>query len=199
MRGGLRSRLILDSTRVTIVAGLEDLGWFNPTVYDNPPGVRRHRNVHYLTKPVHWDQEVTVNAFAVTAEDISDDPIGLAGELEDTLRCYVDVFAQDEQFGIHFAADVRDILAGKMPSIGRTGPFINIFDLRTSPPTAFTTVEVDDLRIDRAQQTVLPWQQYWYMIRFDLIDDYADEYGAIPVDTWSDHLAPAWQRIQDAP
>ena len=53
------------------------------------------------------------------------------------------------------------------------------------------------MRIDRAENTVHPWQNHWFMIRFDLIDDYAEEYeGATPMTQWSDDLLPAWQRIQ---
>lgn len=196
MRGGLRSRLILDSARVTIIAALEDLGWFDPTTYDDPPGLRRHRRLQYLAKPAHWDEEVEVNAFTINAENIDDEDIGLGGEVEDTLRCYIDVFAQDTQFGMHFSSDLRDILVGKMPSIGRNGAYIDVYDLRGATPMAFTTVEVDAVRIDRAENTVRAWQEFWFMVRFDLIDDYADEFGSVPIAEWSDDLLPAWQRIQ---
>lgn len=197
MRGGLRSRLILDSARVAIIAALEDLGWFDATVYDDPPGLRRHRPVQYLAKPAHWDIEVALNSFTVSAEDVSDDDLGLGGEVEDTLRCYVDIFGQDDQFGIHFAADIRDVLVGKVPSIGRDAPYVDVYDLRAATPYAFTTLEVDAVRIDRAENTSRPWQDHWWMVRFDLVDDYADEFeGATPTSQWSADLSPAWQRVQ---
>lgn len=197
MRGGLRSRLVLDSARIAIIAALEDLGWFDATIYDNPPGMRRHQPVHYIAKPATWDSEVVLNSFAVTSEDVSDDDIGLGGDIEDTTRCYIDLFAQDDQFGMHLAADMRDILCGKLPSIGRSGPFVDVYDFRAATPFAFTTVEVADVRIDRAANTTHPWQDYWYMVRYDLIDEYAEEHeGASPFTNWSEDLLPAWQRIQ---
>ena len=98
------------------------------------PEPARHRPVQYLAKPAHWNIEIAANSFTLTSEDVSDNDIGLGGEVEDTLRCYVDVFGQDDQFGMHSAADVRDILCGKMPSIGRNAPFLDVYDFREGDP-----------------------------------------------------------------
>jgi hypothetical protein len=197
MRGGLRSRLVLDSVRLTIIAALEQLGWFDPTVYDTPPGARTHRPLTYIPRPTRWDDPIFPNALAISAEDISDEPLGLGGDVEDRLEMYIDVFAQDDIFGWQLSHDVRDILLGKYPELGRIGPWIDVYDLRQATPAPITQVEVDDVRVDRTQGEARDWQRHWFMTRLTVLDDYADEADAVlAVDHWADEYRAAWDRIQ---
>lgn len=197
IRGGLRSRLIVDSVRVTIIAGLEQLGWFNPTIYDNPPGIRKHHPLRYIPKPVKWDDPIEPNGLTISSEYFSDDELALGGEVEDRLEIYIDLFAQDDAFGTQVTADIRDILIGKFPDLGRAGPYLDIYDFRQPTPAAFTQVEVESVITDRALGEARGWQHHWFMIRLVVLDDYADEHDAVhSVTDWSEDLRPAWQRIQ---
>jgi hypothetical protein len=197
MRGGLRSRLIADSVRLTIIAGLEAFGWFDGTIHDNPPGPRRHRPLSYVPRPRNWDEQITVNAIAIGTDDVYDHPLGLGGEVEDTFEIWVDVFAENDQLGWQLAMDIRDLVLGKYPEFGRTGPVIDVYDLRQATPAAFTQVDIAAVDVDRAEGEARQWQAHWFMVRIDIEDDYADEADALHITTtWSPRFEPAWQRIQ---
>lgn len=197
MRGGLRTRLILDSARLTILAGLGALGWFDGTVHDNPPGPRRHRRLEFVPRPHSWDEPIYANSIAISSDDMYDNPRGFGGEVEDTCEVWVDVFAENDPLGWQLAMDVRDIALGKFPELGRPGPVIDVFDLRQPTPSPFTQVDVDEVRIDRAEGQAREWQAHWFMIRLNLVDEYADEAEAVhPVTTWTDDYDAAWVRIQ---
>lgn len=197
MRGGLRSRLIADSVRLTIIAGLGQLGWFDGTIYDNPPGPRRHRPLRYVPRPLNWDDPIYVNAIAISVDDLYDRPLGLGGEVEDTSEMWVDVFGENDQLGWQLAMDTRDIVLGKYPALGRTGPVIDVYDLRQATPSPFTQVDVASVDVDRAEGEARQWQAHWFMVRIDLEDDYSDEANAVHTSTdWTEDYAGAWQRIQ---
>lgn len=198
IRGGLRSRFIMDSTRVAVIAALSELGWFEGTVHDNPPGPRRHWPLRYIAKPLKWDDQVEPNAIAISTDDTHSIRRGLGGEVEDNMRVYVDLFVESDELGWHLAQDVRDLLIGKMANIGRDAPAIDVYDLRLATPAAFTQVDVERPLIDRAESESREWRNRWFMVRFDLIDEYHDEYGGVDIDAaqWTDELSPVWQQIQ---
>lgn len=197
IRGGLRSRLIADSARLTIVGGLTALGWFDPTVYDDPPGLRRHRPLRYAPRPAKWDEFIEPNALAISTEDSRSDELGLGGDVEDHIRMYADIFAQTDELGWQLSQDIRDLLIGKMPEVGRPAATIDVYDLRQATPAPFTQVEVEDVFLDRAESESREWRNRWFMVRFDLLDEYYDESGPVDIDdTWSVDLSPVWQRIQ---
>lgn len=197
IRGGLRTRLVVDSARLTIIAGLTDLGWFDGTIHDNPPGPRHHQPVQYVPRPKQWDDTVTANSVAISTEDVYDDPLGLGGEVEDTVEVYVDVFAESDPLGWQIAMDVRDVALGKLPEQGRVGPVIDVYDLRQATPVPFTQVEVTDVQVDRADGDARTWRAHWFMVRLRLVDDYADEGDAnLPTTSWAPTFAPAWAQIQ---
>jgi hypothetical protein len=198
IRGGLRTRLVVDSTRVVVIASLSALGWFDETVHDDPPGLRRHMPLRYVPKPLKWDETVEPNAIAISADDTHSLRRGLGGEVEDNMRVYVDLFVESDELGWHLAQDVRDILIGKMPEIGRDSPSIEVYDLRLATPAAFTQVDVERPLIDRAESESREWRNRWFMVRFDLVDEYYDEFGSVDIDlaVWADELSPVWQQIQ---
>jgi hypothetical protein len=196
MRGGLRSRLVVDSVRVTLLAGLIDLGWFDSTIFDTPPGPRRHQPLRYIPRPASWDVELQPNALSVTLEIMVDDPRGFGAEVEDSLSLYVDLFAQDDELGWQLAHDIEDILLGRQPDIGRAGPVIDVWDLQQATPVPFVQVDVENVRIDRAQGQTQDWQRHWFMIRCDLIDEYGDEAGVtFTPSPWGASSSDAWARM----
>jgi hypothetical protein len=197
MRGGLRTRLVLDSARLTVIAGLQALGWFDGTIHDTTPGLRRHRPLKYVPRPKKWDDPIEPNAFAVSLDDITDMPLGLGGEVEDSHAMYVDIFAESDPLGWDLAMDIRDVLLGKRPEVGRYAPLIDVFDLRQATPAPFTQVEVDTVLVDRAEGEAAQWRAHWFMVRFDLLDPYDDESDALhPTVDWTQGYANAWAYIQ---
>jgi hypothetical protein len=197
VRGGIRTRLILDSARLTILSGLGRLGWFDGTVYDNPPGPRRHRPLQFVARPHAWDEPIYANAIAISTDDVYDNPLGLGGEVEDVLEVWIDIFAENDTLGWQIAGDVRDIAIGKYPELNRTGPVLDVYDLRQATPTAFTQVDIAEVEVDRAEGEARQWQAHWFMVRINLEDDYADEAAALhTTTTWDDGFDAAWQRIQ---
>lgn len=198
IRGGLRTRFIVDSARIAIIAALSDLGWFEETVYDTPPGSRRHRPVRYVPKPLKWDEMVEPNAIAISTDDTHSLRRGLGGDVEDNIRAYVDIFAEGDELGWHLSQDVRDVLIGKMPDVGRSAPSIDVYDLRLATPAPFTQVDVERPLLDRAESESREWRNRWFMVRFDLIDEYYDEYGDVDLDetNWSEDYGRVWQQIQ---
>lgn len=199
IRGGLRTRFITDSVRLTVIAALEQLGWFDPTVFDTPPGARQHHPVRYVARPIDWNVAIEPNCIAINSENIVDEPRGLGGEVDDMVRCYVDVLAEDDQVGWHLVRDVRDIILGQMTGVGRPGPVVDVYDFRLATPAPFTTVGVEDAFIDRGFAEGHDWMAHWFLVAIDLVDEYAEEYGDAHITTtWGPDFAPAWQRIQAA-
>lgn len=176
--GGLRTRLISDSVRVAIVAALSGLGWFDPE--------REHLPLSFAPKPADWDDNVKWNTFSITAEDIDEHPSELGGRaVDDVTTFFVDFYAESHAVGQHFASDVAAIVAGRMPEVGRRDSVFDIYDLRLVDPVPFIQVDVERCAQDRSILTPRPWQQFWYYVRFDILDDHADEYGE-PMDIFTD-------------
>jgi hypothetical protein len=199
IRGGLRTRLIGDSLRLAVIAGLEVLGWFDPTIYDQPPGLRQHQPLRYVPRPSKWDVPIAPNCLAISTEDILEDEFGLGDEVADSIRCYIDIFGEDDPVSWHLTQDIRDLLIGRIGATGRHGPVLDIYDLRMPTPAPFTQIDIEEVFVDRARNEAREYQNHWFMIRVDLLDEYADEFDATTASSaWNDSLVPAWQRIQAA-
>lgn len=169
--GGLRSRLIFDSTYKVINDGLTALGWF--------AGGRHHAPVTFVPDEQDVETEVPLNTLALSDENVSSAEIELGSMLSDNTRTfYLDFFAEEDALGKHLIGDCRDLLQGRMPSIGRTGPAIAIYDFRQATPPVVFYVQVEGVRIDRAHNFPHPWAKHWYSIQFDLVDSYSDENDA---------------------
>lgn len=188
IRGGLRTRLILDSARLTVVAALSEMGWFDAG--------RAHRPLRYIARPPSWEDDLAPNALAVSLETATDTAFALGDEVEDRFRCYADVFAEDDSVGWHLANDIAGLLVGKAPEVGRAGPVIDVFDLEAATPSSFAQVDVEDVIVDRAGGQAREWQRYWYMVRFDLVDEYGDEFHVEhPTTSWTAAMSDAWARL----
>lgn len=198
IRGGLRSRLIIDSVRLAVLSTVQQGGWFDPTVHDTPPGSRRHQPFRYIPRPVDWSEDIHPNAIAISPEDTSDEPFGFGGEVQDANEVYVDLFAQDDSLGWQVAYDIRDSLLGKVG--GAVGPQLDVYDFRQPTPAPFTTVDIDLLDVDRAQGDARAWQRHWFMVHMILLDEYSDEYPEsvlATTSTWTAIHQENWARIQE--
>lgn len=171
--GGLRARLIRDSFRNWLRDGVEARGWMDE---DRP-----HSPFTFRKPPTSWDVEVPPNTIAVSAEDVGDDEIELGSLLtEDLWTYYVDVYGDTDPRTMYAAMDcahdIRDLLRGKLPSIGYANPAFPVKDLRVTvdPPILFHC-QIENVIMDRARDFPKAWQQNWYVIRLDVLDTYATE------------------------
>jgi hypothetical protein len=199
IRGGLRTRLVIDSVRVAVISALQQAGWFDPTVHDTPPGSRHHQPFRYISRPVEWSAKIEANAIAIGPEDIADDPYGFGGEVQDVNDVYVDLFAEDDSLGWQVTYDLRDSLLGK--TANGIGPQIDVYDFRQPTPAPFTTVDVDLIEIDRSQGEARTWQRHWFMTHVVLLDEYGDEFPEVPVASatdWTTVNRQSWERVQQA-
>lgn len=166
--GGLRKRLIRESLYRTINDSLDLLGWFDSGRYHSP--------ITFTSEPVKDFQKVEVNTGALADLD--------HGELDDELgslqaihrwTMYFDFFGENDAVSLHIAGDVKDIMGGRMPSIGRSDPSLTVLDYTQATPPELFTVQVESIIIDRPTVFDRQFQAHWYTVRFDLVDYYGTE------------------------
>ena len=189
--GGLRTRYISDSTRVTIIAALHQLGWFETG--------RRHQPLNFAPKPEEWQEEIVTNTFSITLEDQHDQESELGGVMIDDFHAvFFDFYAENGSLGRHLAWDVHDIVMGQMPSVGRHSPMIDVFDLQQATPSIIHRLDVERASVMRVDGFPRPWQRFWWSVRFDLLDDHGDSEDEIEDfgDIWDDSFQFAWTTVQ---
>lgn len=166
--GGLRSRMIADSLSNMIEDGLRDLGWLDAD--------RNHKPLRKADRPRTWDQPIEVNSLVISLEDQDDTPGEMGSNYTvDSWTVYIDFYAESDPLGLQVQGDIRDILRGKIPSIGRTDSILDVYDYRMATPTVFTTCQIDNVLADRARDFPNAWQAHWFVVRCDLEDDFMDE------------------------
>lgn len=165
--GGRRTRLITIAFHAMITDSLDALGWFNTG--------RDHQPLSIIVRPNDWDETVGFNSLAITIEDAFDNEAEMGSLLtEDRWTFTIDVYAEDDAVGIHLINDVKDILRGKMPSIGRGGPIFPVADITVGPDPIFHC-DIERVVVDRARGFTKAWQQHWWACRCDVVDTYGDE------------------------
>ena len=166
--GGIRDRLIRDAVATTVRQALTDLGWFGPG--------RAHLPLLWRDNPVtEIDVEVPLNTLAVFVDDMNADEIELGSMYsEERHDCWADFYTENADLGKHVIGDVRDILRGKHPSIGRTAPVIPVYDVTQDPVPAEPAfiLEVDRVEAERVggRDTSRPFEQFWFVCSFQVVD-----------------------------
>lgn len=175
--GGKRARLISDNFYELVRTGLDALNWFDAG--------RQHKPITMMHGQPEWDDPVAFNTVAIADINVTDAEAELGSNLtEDTWSMFVDFYAEDDSVGAHLIGDVRDMLRGKMPSIGRNTTFVTVYDFtQTSDPDtdsgpALFEVEIQNVQLDRAYNQSRPWMKHWFSVRCDLVDYYGDENDA---------------------
>lgn len=164
IEGGLRSRFIRDSLEQLVVGGLTQLGWFGPG--------RDHSPIAIVEAPNDWDDPVEINSLTFADGGENDTELELGSlATEDTWTYYIDFYAEDESLGLHLSGDVRDILRGKLPSIGRTNPALPVYDYRQATPPIVFYCYLENVLVDRAKGFSQPWMRYWFSVRVDVVDE----------------------------
>ena len=165
--GGLRARLIKDNLYNTIYDGLEDLGWFGSG--------RSHAAVTVVPEPIDQLTEILPNKVGIAMENVTEQEIELGSTLaEHTWVVFVDVMAESADLGLELSTDIRDILRGRIASIGRDAPVVNILNLADATPSTLFTVQILNLEMERDRSNQ-PHRKYWWTIGFDVEDSYLGE------------------------
>ena len=162
LEGGLLDRFLFDSFVHTIRSGLEQIGWFEPDRYG------QEHPINWRVEPVNLDQEIPHNTVVPSFEDLTEED----GEIGSTLTlqrrmAWVDIYAESFSLGLHLSGDIRAILGGKMPSIGRDDPSIMVVDWSEPEPRP-ELVLVDVLDIGEERSHTPTSQRNWFAVRCTL-------------------------------
>lgn len=166
--GGLRRRMIKENLYLMLKQSLTDLGWFNSSLVEYP--------LELLTEPVSNPQEIKPNKVAISAEELSSMEWELGSNLDEYMwDIYLDIFAEDESTGLHLSGDIYDILRGKMASIGRTGPTLEVYSLLDDAQPYLFTCELRNIDVSRVREWTKDYSQYWWVVGMSVIDYYYGE------------------------
>lgn len=164
--GGLRDRMIDQALRELITEGLTALGWFEPG--------RHHEPITFVAKAVDASTEVPVNTLALTGDPFDADLLEMGSLLAEERRSYyVDFWAESDALGRHLIGDVRDLLRGRMPHVGRDRPLLAVFD-RTAPDQSEPAFHCDIERVisESTREGSAAHKRSWYMCRFEVVDEW---------------------------
>lgn len=169
--GGVRSRLIRESLYDMVKTALEDLDWFdagNTLLSAEYP-------LQFPADALDWDEEIQLNTLSLSDEDV----FALEAEMgsnftEERWTFALDFYAEDKAVGIHLINDLKTILGGRLPSIGRTDPGFMVKDYLNNGEDLFH-VSIENIEIDRSRGWSKPWQKNWYFVSFDVLDSYGNE------------------------
>lgn len=163
--GGIRARMIYDSLYSMIQDSLESLDWFD--------SVSSHKDVSFPYESVENDTEIPLNTLAISDSGADDEEFELGSNMgEVTWTMYLDFYAEDKQTGIHLINDVKDILLGRMPAIGRSHPVLEVYDYSLATPVEIFYCDIENVIVDKANNFPEPYRQHWYTCRFTLVDHY---------------------------
>lgn len=166
--GGLRARIIRDSLYHMLHDSLDALDWFDAG--------RRHRPIVFTGTSTDRQTEIALNTLVLSDDNLTETEYELGSNgIESTWTFYIDFYAEDDDVGKHLIHDVRDILGGRMSTIGRTYSNCPVYDYRMATPTIVFTVDLERIIVDRAHDFPKQWQKHWYACRFDVVDAYGDE------------------------
>lgn len=163
--GGVRARLISDSVYHLIYDNLELLGWFDSG--------RSHRPITVKTEPYANREDIPLNAMVISDSLTTDEEAEMGSNLGDiSTTHYVDFYSENEAIGKEVIHDVRDILKGRMPDIGRVDSMVPVYDWSVATPPLLFKCEIQDLIVEQVHETPKPFQSFWWLCRFDVVDTY---------------------------
>lgn len=166
--GGIRLRLIKDNFQAMIEDSLDQLGWFNAG--------RKHMPVRVVGTQFDDGEEIKPNVVGISTEIVTNLEMELGSGLEENKHTYfVDIYAENEDVGLHLAGDIYDIVRGKMPSIGRSSPYFNVLDRTQATPTTLFVCEIDNVDVGRSRDWAKGFNRYWWTIGLDVTDYYDNE------------------------
>lgn len=145
---------------------LDNLNWFSPSA--------NHRAVTITVEPLDDKDGKTPllpNIVAITDEEMTSLDAELGSNLSDQEWFYaIDVYAESQTVGRHLAGDIRAILEGRMQSIGRDSPVLDVYDLTQATPSVIFSCEISSVESGRVRNFSKPYQKNWFVITFVLSD-----------------------------
>lgn len=167
--GGLRARLVYDSTKNEIERALGQIGWFDAG--------RQHLPINFLALPVDDSEEIQLNTLVLVAGNaVNPEGLELGSDYSAHKRVYyLDFYAENQSIGEHLIFDCKAILEGRMPSISRGAPIVQIYDYTQATPPVIATVEIDNVETDKGHVFNYPYQKFWYSCMFEIVDAYGNE------------------------
>ena len=166
--GGIRLRLIKDSFYEMVNQALDDRGWFDSN--------RRHKPIEFLRDRVDPDDQIIPNKISLATDDMLSYEAELGSGLEENVWAFsLDIFAESDDLGLELAGEIRDILRGKIPSIGRSEPSFSVLDYTAASPSHLFYCEIQEIEFGKIRNTQKPYNRYWWTVVCDVIDYYADE------------------------
>jgi hypothetical protein len=162
VNGGLRARLIKDSLYRMLNESLTALGWFDEN--------RNHLPISFPAVPVDDGTEIALNTMSLSDGDVLSSEWEMGSDMkEHQWSFFVDFYAEKSTLGLHVAHDIKAILEGSHPDIGRERPTFSVYGA-TDPDTELFVAHVEDVSVDRAHGFPNPWQKNWYAVTFTVID-----------------------------
>lgn len=148
LEGGALDRAVFESFVLHVRTGLEDLGWVGS------PSTGKTQFT-FRSKPFRRHEEITPNTIVAAVE--TTDPYAAEIGSNATINehsGWIDIYTDTQhQFGqavaTEVAGDVRDMLLGKMSSIGYTEPVFPLFDFTVQPPEQIGWCELEDVHQEK--------------------------------------------------
>jgi len=166
--GGLRARLTRDSLFYMLQDKLGLLGWFTAQVSRTP--------ITFVAEPPSLDTEVPLNSLALADDSSQGIDIELgSGLAEQTWAYFVDFYAENDALGLHLIRDVKDLLEGRMASIGRSNNTLTVLDWSLATPAPIFVCQIEQVATHRAHDFPHPWLRHWHSCSFTLVDTYDNE------------------------
>lgn len=175
---GLRSRLVFVSFYDMLHDALGQLGWFDATIHDDVPGVRRHRPVAMVPKPLKWNETVEPNLIGVSTRDSDTQNVELGNEALKAVEVpyVVDIYAQSNSLAIELSSDVIEILRGRHPAVGRDSAYFPVLDQTAATPAPMGRARISSVARSRTPTRVeRPWMENWVAVGCTVTDHYALE------------------------
>lgn len=166
--GGLRRRLIKDNLELLLNDCLDSLGWFDTN--------RQHKPVSLVGTMVENSTEIKPNLVSISAEVVTNTEMEMGSGLEENRwTFYIDIYAENEDVGLHLAGDIYDIIRGKMSSVGRSTTEFVVLDLTQATPSELFYCDIDNIDIARSRDWTKAYSRYWWTIGLDVLDYYNSE------------------------
>lgn len=166
--GGIRLRLIKDSFYQMVKDSLEARNWF--------AAGRRHSPVEFVRDRLDPSVQILPNKIALATDDIIGYEAELGSDLRENIWAFtLDIYAENDDLGLELAGELRDILRGKMRSIGRTTPTFSVMDYSLATPVPIFTCEIEDAEFGRINDNPKPYNKFWWRVICDVIDYYDND------------------------
>lgn len=168
LEGGKRDRMIWYAVWDLIREHLDMLGWLQDPVTNNLP--RQPVEIPFGGFPD--GEAITPNGIAVMPFDTTFVGLEVGSTLSRGDQIFVvDIFAEDHATGVALRGDISAILRGEYPSIGRTRNVVEVYDQDLATPALIATLDIEDVRNDKAPGGAEAWERYWYSILFVVEDE----------------------------